>query len=144
MTREDNLREIREARAAGRDTLNSLYNAQNLLKSAGNWGIFDMLGGGFISSMVKHGKINDANGQMENAKRQIKIFQKELMDIDVPVDFQVNVGDFLTFADFFFDGIIADWMVQSKISEAKRQVDDAINKINRIMADLNRWEQQIL
>lgn len=52
MTREDRIREIREARAAGQNTLNSLYQAQKLLSSAKNWGLFDMLGVGFFSSMI--------------------------------------------------------------------------------------------
>lgn len=143
MTREDNIREIREARAAGQDTLNSLYQAQELLSSAKGWGLFDMLGGGFVSSMIKHSKLNDANAKMEQAKSQIQIFQKELRDVNVPADFNVNVSDFLVFADFFFDGIIADWMVQSKISEAKNQVDDAIARIQKIMGDLDRWEAQL-
>ena len=144
MAREDELREIREAKAAGTDTLNTLYNAQQLLKSAGNWGVFDMLGGGLLSNMMNHSKLSDANAQMEQAKYQIQIFQKELKDVDVPADFQVDISDFLVFADFFFDGIVADWMVQSKISDAKRQVEDAIQKINKIMADLDRWEAQII
>ena len=35
-------------------------------------------------------------------------------------------------SDYFFDGIIADWMVQSKIKDARFQVDKAIRELNRI------------
>ena len=44
----------------------------------------------------------------------------------------LNISDFLSFADYFFDGIIADWMVQSKIKDARFQVDKAIRELNRI------------
>lgn len=143
MTREETLKEIMEAKAAGSDTLVSLNHAQQLLNSAGNWGLMDMFGGGLLSGMMKHSKLSEANQQMEQARSRIRSFQKELQDINVPGTFGINISDFLVFADFFFDGIIADWMVQSKISEAKTQVSQAIEKVNKIMNDLNSWEQQI-
>ena len=144
MTREQTIKEIREARAAGNDTLVSLRNAQQLLNSAGNWGLLDMFGGGLLSGMMKHSKLSQANNQMEQARARIRSFQKELQDINVPGSFGVNVSDFLVFADFFFDGLIADWMVQSKISEAKMQVNQAIEKVGRILNDLDNWERQAL
>lgn len=144
MTNEERLKEIREAKDAGNQALYSLRNVQRMLNSAGNWGLLDMFGGGLLSGMMKHSKISNANQQMEQAKYQLKSFQKELNDIDVPGDFGVNVGDFLMFADFFFDGLVADWMVQSKIGDAKRQVSDAIYKIEKIMVDLDQWERQVI
>lgn len=80
---------------------------------------------------------------MRQAKYQLQRFQKELQDIDVPSEFTVNISDFLVFADFFFDGLLADWMVQSKIEDAQMQVNNAIIKINCIMTDLERWQQKI-
>ena len=47
-----------------------------------------------------------------------------------------SLGDFLSFADYFFDGIIADIMVQSRIKEAKKQVEDAIRRVQYILAQL--------
>ena len=41
----------------------------------------------------------------------------ELSDVDQLVGVDLNISDFLSFADYFFDGIIADWMVQSKIKD---------------------------
>ena len=65
-------------------------------------------------------------------------FRKELSDVNGNFNLQLNVGGFLSFADFFFDGFVADYLVQSKISEARRQVDDAIVKVSRILEDLKR------
>ena len=52
-------------------------------------------------------------------------------------------GGFLTFADFFFDGLIADFMVQSKINNTINQIDAALAHIHPIMADLYRMEREI-
>lgn len=144
MTREEKVREIREAKEAGNRSLSSLCQAQKVLNSAGNWGLVDLFGGGFITDMIKHSKLSEANKLMEQAKYEVQRFQKELNDVQMQQgSFGVNISDFLVFADFFFDGLIADWMVQSKIGEAKRQVNEAIGKINQILKDLEQMERQI-
>ena len=137
MRNENKMREINEARTAGREALYSLQQAEKKLDSARGWGIWDMLGGGMISTMVKHSKINDASNLMEEAQQKLFDFQRELQDVQVPARFRVEIGDFLTFADFFFDGLIADWMVQSRIGEAREQVGKAIEKVRQVLRTLD-------
>ncbi len=131
-------REMREAIYAGERALSSLRMAQEKLNSAGNWGLFDMFGGGFFSSMMKHSKMDDAVRFMEEAKVDLMRFQKELRDVNVPLDLKMEVGSFLSFADFFFDGFVVDYLVQSKISDAKEQVSDAIYRVQQILRELER------
>ena len=75
---------------------------------------------------------------MEAAKTDLKRFQRELKDVNIPLDLRMEVGSFLSFADFFFDGFVADYLVQSKISEAKEQVSDAIIRVEQILNELKR------
>ena len=49
-------KEKREAIEAGRRALNSLQAAKENLNSAKNWGLVDMFGGGFFTTMLKHSK----------------------------------------------------------------------------------------
>ena len=143
MSNEMMKREMQEAVQAGERALQSLYAARDKLGSARNWGIFDMLGGGFISDFVKHSKMNDAAALMEQAKSDIQRFQRELRDVQVSLDLRMEIGSFLSFADFFLDGLVADYMVQSKIADAREQVDDAINRIEKILADVkNRMPEE--
>ena len=133
-------KEIQEAINAGERALVSLNEAQGYLNSAGNWGIVDILGGGLITDLIKHSKLNNAGQCMETAKLDLRQFQQELDDVDDYLP-NIQVGDFLVFADFFFDGLIADVFVQSKIGEAKEQVSEAIFRVesivNRLKAELN-------
>ena len=76
--------------------------------------------------------MNEAERAMAAARNSIRNLKKELSDVDQLVDVDLNISDFLSFADYFFDGIIADWMVQSKIKDARFQVDKAIRELNRI------------
>ena len=138
MSNEIMKREMKEAMDAGERALTSLRNAQVKLNSAGNWGLFDMFGGGLFSTIMKRSKMEDAQQLMEAAKSDLKRFQRELKDVNIPLDLRMEVGSFLSFADFFFDGFVADYLVQSKISEAKEQVSDAIIRVEQILNELKR------
>lgn len=138
MSNEIMRREMKEAMDAGERALSSLRNAQEKLNSAGNWGLFDMFGGGLFSTIMKRSKMDDAQQLMEAAKSDLKRFQRELKDVNIPLDLRMEVGSFLSFADFFFDGFVADYLVQSKISEAKEQVSDAIIRVEQILNELKR------
>ena len=131
-------KEVREAVAAGERALGSLRNAQKCLDGAKNWGIVDMLGGGLVSSLVKRSKMDDAAGYMEEAKADLRKFQKELRDVSVSMDLRMEIGSFLSFADVFFDNLFVDVMVQSKINEARDQVDEAIARVESLLVDLRR------
>ena len=58
-------KEKREAIEAGRRALNSLQTAKENLNSAKNWGLADMFGGGFFTTMLKHSKMDQAKQNME-------------------------------------------------------------------------------
>ena len=110
--------------------MNSLRTARENLNSAKNWGLVDMFGGGFFTTMLKHSKMDQAKQNMEQAKYDLRNFSKELNDV------HMDTGDFLSFADYFFDGFVVDWMVQDRINTARRQVDEAIRRTEYIINQL--------
>ena len=124
-------KEKREAIEAGRRALNSLSAAKENLNSAKNWGLVDMFGGGFFSTMLKHSK-------MDQAKYDLRNFSRELNDVNMACNLHIDIGDFLSFADYFFDGFVVDWMVQDRINTAKRQVEEAIRRTESIVNQLQR------
>jgi hypothetical protein len=60
-------REIEEAIQAGKTALQALDDAERNISSARSFGVWDMLGGGFLSSMLKHSKMDEAQRCMERA-----------------------------------------------------------------------------
>jgi len=133
MTNVNMAREVREARAAGIRALNSLRRAQKALDTARGWGIMDMLGGGLISSLIKHSKVDDAQYNVEQAKFDLEAFCDELQDVNLP---DVHIDGLLSFADFFFDGFLADYLVQRRINEARTQLERACRKVEDILRQL--------
>ena len=53
-------KEIQEAIQAANHALACLSQADTYLQSAKNWGLFDMLGGGALTTFFKHSKMDDA------------------------------------------------------------------------------------
>ena len=94
-------KEKREAIEAGRRALNSLQAAKENLNSAKNWGLVDMFGGGFFTTMLKHSKMDQAKRNMEQAKYDLCNFSRELNDVNMVCNLNINTGDFLSFADYF-------------------------------------------
>lgn len=129
-------KEKREAIDAGNRALKSLRNAQDNLNSAKNWGIWDMFGGGIISTMAKHSKMDRAKQNMEQARYDLRNFSRELNDVNIACHLDIETGDFLSFADWFFDGFVVDWMVQDRINQASRQVAEAIRRVEGILRQL--------
>ncbi|MFB0971731.1 MAG: hypothetical protein GX666_01470 [Tissierellia bacterium] len=128
--------EIQEAINAADDALLYLKEAEKFAKSAGNWGMFDILGGGFFATMIKREKMEDVEKNISKAQKAIEVLNLELKDLETIIDVNIETGDFLTFADYFFDGFIADFMVQEKINNAIKQIENAILNIEELKISL--------
>ena len=127
-------KEVNEAIHAADDAIFYLERARKSLNSAGNWGLLDLFGGGTISGLIKHSKLGNAENDIEAARYSLRKFSQELRDVNGLN--AANIGGFLTFADFFFDGFVADILVQSKIGKAQRQCDDALRQVRQIRGQL--------
>lgn len=130
-----NEREMHTAINAADDALLALRDAESRLSSAGNWGIWDMLGG-MISTFFKHSKINQAQESLDEARSRLYIFRNELEDLGKAADFDLDISDFLRFADYFFDDFFSDWMVQSKIRKGQKKIQKAIRQVENIRRQL--------
>ena len=131
-----NQQEIHEAINAADDALIALRSAEKSLSSAGNWGIWDIMGGGFLSTFFKLNKMDLAQRELEEARSALRRFKSELADLGRTADFNLNVDGFLRFTDYFFDDIFSDLMVQSKIKQGQQQIRRAIQQIEDIRRQL--------
>lgn len=137
MTGTGDLREVREAIAAGERALDSLRTAKDRLNSARAWGVYDILGGGLISSMIKHGKIDDANEWVQQANHDLRRFSKELRDVTGEGEY-IRTGDMVSVLDMFCDNFLTDIMVQSRINGAREQIDSIIGRVQETVRELER------
>jgi len=130
------LKEISEAITAGNNVISGLEQVIHSLESAEGWGTWDMLGGGFISTAIKHSKIDDARMGVNDVQTKMSQFKRELADVRKNAELQLEIGELETFADFFFDNLIVDWVVQSKIVDSLEQSKALKNVIAQAVEEL--------
>jgi hypothetical protein len=135
-------KELREAVEAGQALQAMLDEVIDSLRSAEGWGTWDLLGGGLLSDLAKHSRIDEARSRVHEAQELMRRFQHELADVPSGESFLIDISSFDTFADFFFDGLIVDWIVQSKIRNSLERTVQVRQLVADILQALgNRLEQ---
>jgi DNA repair exonuclease SbcCD ATPase subunit len=134
------LKEFDEAVAAGEEVVAGLDRVIAYFRSAGNWGIVDLVGGGLIVTAVKHSKIDKAKAAIHEVQSRMGRFQRELADLRTRPDspLRIEISSFEKFADFLIDGLIFDWIVQSKIRKSLDAALEARGKMEAVLRELRR------
>lgn len=135
------VQQLQEAESAGDQALSALGRVADSLRSAQGWGTWDMLGGGMIATAMKHSRMDDARDHVHEAQLALSRFHRELKDVAANVQVgEVRVDGFTRFADYFFDGLIVDWVVQSKINDSlgsvQRSQSEVVSLLNMLRSRL--------
>lgn len=136
-------REVDEALAAASLALESLDQVIESLENAEGWGYWDILGGNLLTTALKHSHIDDARAAVEDAQAQISRFNRELADVKRSTNIAIEIGGLEIFADYFLDGLIVDWIVQSKIQESLEQSRQTKAGIARAVENLNHLKSNL-
>ena len=80
--------------------------------------------------------MDQAKQNMEQDKYDLQNFSRELNDVNMACNLNINTNDFLAFADYLLDGFVIDWMVQNRINKAKQQVREEIRRTENIIDQL--------
>ncbi len=135
--------ELSEAIAAGETARDTAAQVLDRLDSAEGWGTWDLLGGGLVADLAKHSDLDEAQEAIEMLQSQLRCFRTELTDVSIRADLQVNVDGFLRFADYFFDGLFADWAVMDQISRSQERVQETRDQIARCLTQLHTLQTAV-
>ena len=120
-------RETEEAMNAGRYAESAAEDVINCLSGASTWGVVDMFSDSVFADMAKYSHIDNAQRAMERLRSALRRFGAELEDVGGRVD--VSMGDFMGFADVFFDNVFVDMAVNSRINSSLYSAQDALRRI---------------
>ena len=126
-------KEKAEAINAANDALYYLGRADEILNKARNWGIADIMGGGMLITAVKRQRMREASEEINRARAALNQLNEELLDLNNYFTLDIGLDDFLSAADYIFDNFFTDMMSQSRINNARRQVQDAIAQVEGIL-----------
>ena len=130
--------EINEAIEAGEMALNGLRLAIQTLRKAKNWGLYDMVGGGLLATAIKHSNIDEAKNIIHDVQVWLKKFKRELSDVHFATsgELAVQMDSFSIFADYFFDNLIFDWVVQDKINRSLEGCETVCKQVLQLVTQL--------
>jgi hypothetical protein len=143
-------RETQEALVAGQAAQRQLEQVVQELRGAQDWGTWDLWGGGMVATHLKHNRIDQARLFAVQAQATLNRFKRELGDLGKNLVADIEIGSFSLFADYFFDGLIMDLAVQSKISSAlgsaqlaECRVDTVVSMLLRDLDECTRMETDL-
>ncbi|MDK6233365.1 hypothetical protein ACX3VT_08780 [Aerococcus sanguinicola] len=130
------LEEVKEARQAAQELLAGLDKAIKSLQDASGWGVMDLLGGGFFSSMMKRDHMKRSNQELEDVKRGLDKLDHELADLglSLPDEISDTWGD--NIVDVWLDNIFIDAKVQYEIKDQLKALQKLRQSIVELEEDL--------
>ena len=131
-------KELNEAIEAGEMALKGLKSAIHSLQKAKGWGTFDMLGGGLLATAIKHSNIDEAKSVILDVQVWLKKFKRELSDVQFENngEIRIQLDSFSVFADYFFDNLIFDWVIQSQINRSLESCETIYRQVLDIVTQL--------
>lgn len=118
------------------ETITHLDKITDQLESAKRWSWADLLGGEFITSMVKRKKMKNISEDLQQLQPKLQHLKHALEDANIQVDSAIDHSTSHQFFDTFFDNIITDLKVQGEIK-------DMLAELKELRQALTTYQQQI-
>ncbi|AEA00465.1 MULTISPECIES: hypothetical protein [Aerococcus] len=128
------LKELEEAHQACQEVLVHLDKGIELLQSASKWGMWDLLGGDFLPSLIKRRRIQAANQEIESLAQSLRYLNQELADVSMALPQGLSDGLSDNILDTWFDNVFTDARVQSDIKDQLQ----ALQRMRRSIAELEK------
>lgn len=118
------------------ETITHLDKITDQLASVKRWSWADLLGGEFITSMVKRKKMKNISDDLQQLQPKLQHLKHTLEDANIQVDSAIDHSTSRQFFDTFFDNIITDLKVQGEIK-------DMLAELKELHQALTTYQQQI-
>jgi len=133
----EQLREVEEALQAGEKAKKQAEIVAAELDEADGYALWDVLGGGILADAIKHSHLDQAQSEAETLMLHLERFRSELADVYTEAALEnIALDGFTSFADFFFDGLILDFMVRAHINDSAASVAEIRVQIEKALVKL--------
>ncbi|MBO5198534.1 MAG: hypothetical protein J6B85_08470 [Lachnospiraceae bacterium] len=135
---EREIKELKEAVAAAERVIRLINQVKSAYASAKGWATYDtFFYGGLIGDLLKYDNIDQAESLSAELSAASKQLQRELKDVGMVYQAQVDSIDTTTKAiDIWFDNIFTDLGVREKIEHNISEMDVSLGKMERLLAEL--------
>ncbi len=131
------IKEIKEADAVGKKSINYLEKLRVELSKITDWGVSkkysDYGGKGRNSTFKKKKHIDKTKTLTFRAAKQLDLYELELADVSktLKLDLTGEIDSIKSFLKIFFDNLITDWIVKDSIEVAFLSIEMIQEKIHR-------------
>ena len=136
-------KEIREAKVAGERVLSAVRDIERSLNSASGWGIADMVSDSMFADLAKYGSMDEAKRKFSDLQRLLYAYSRELSDLNIHLNINLDVGSGFRFADYFFDNIFTDMMSYNKIDNMKREIQNVRRQVEHYNGVISQKERSL-
>ncbi len=128
------LKEVVEARTAGKACLVILEKIAKQLEEVHEWGTMNTLKDKKVKKRPRHW-VNRATKNAYKAKSLLQKFEIELRDISEHYDlyYQDEMTSIHLFLEFFVDNLIVDWVIQKRINHTLHGVESVHDRVTMIL-----------
>lgn len=139
--KQSQLKEINEAIETGEIAKEALETVRLFLNKADGWSTVDVLGGNFLSDIIKRENLQKAQEHLQLSQNKIEKFERELKDVTLEKVVIPVFDEFDYILDVVFDNIFTDWSIKNKISQSLQQVNNTVSCIEKVLDDLYKDRQ---
>lgn len=114
--------------------------AHSTCKSAISLGEWDFFVGGFFISLIKQKRISKLREELIVVRRSIDSFNKKLKSSEFKIDenLEIDISNLLKLGDVFFDNMIFDLMISSKLKKLNFRIIEIKSKFNNLIRKLEQ------
>ena len=132
-------KELKEAIDAGREVLCAIERVKDRLNEADGYAILDMVGiFDNLSWVAKHETLEQAEEYMTDLAKKVKVFQRELSDVNMTYEAKKLRTEFVGYSDLIFDSLIFDTITKVKIGSSKSDLKKMYKQVLGIVNDLKQ------
>lgn len=131
--------ELDEAINQGEKCILIIGKIEENLEAAIRFGVYDIIGGGFLSQTIKNSRIDDVEMELNGLIYIIDKFKKELNNVNLKIPKSIlEIDNFTYTLNIVFDKLFSDISLQGKMKSALKNIvnyKNEIEGINTILKD---------
>lgn len=102
-----------------------------------------MVGGGVVADIAKHSSLHQARDNASKTQSLMNRFKREFTEVKLKTNFQIEMDGFTKVADFFFNGFLMGFLVQSKINASYDDISSVKRQVSQVLSQLSSMKNKV-
>ena len=127
---------------AAQEAYHLLAEAEDTLRSAGQWGLFDLLGGGILAGHFKHKRTDQVRSRMRRARRALERVNEASQELGLGAASTAGLDQQehrrMRTIDVWLDDPFTDFTFHRKVKSMRRAIERSREQLDQVVKGLER------